>query len=271
MDALDISNNTTAFTVDQVRQWKAEGVGLAIIQLISGVRLAGDSCQRQILLCLDGGLAVDCYLFPGNDGLPLSTLDRLALVPMVARVKIRQLWVDVEPAYTPPSLAAVNTCHADCDQWAPWQRTGDYSALWVASKMGWLPWPWPNRKQWLVSVFNDGHPNLGGAFSGTNTHVMTQYHEDVVVAGVGGLDRSLLSESEAAAVVQWTGGPMAITVGQGMKTQMDGAGDAPLCDHVNYEQTDDAGATYQVEKCTGSKGVYVSSNSSGQWINAGPI
>lgn len=271
MDALDISNMTSHFTADQVRQWKGEGIGLAIVQLISGVKLAGDDCATQIMTCLEGGLCVDCYLFPGNDGLPLSTAQRLALVPEQARVRIRQLWIDVEPAFTLPSQPTINKAHSEGDAWAPWQTTGDYSALWVASKMGWLPWPWPNRKQWLVSVLNSGAPNLGGAFSGTNNHVMTQYHEDVIVAGVGGMDRSQLIDAEAQAVAHWMGGPMAINVGPGMQQQMAASADVPLCDHVFYDQVDDDGKTYQVEKCQGLKGLYVSSNSSGQWQNVGPL
>lgn len=273
MKALDLSNNTPAFTVDHVRQWRdQDDVGLAIIQLISGVRLAGDSCQRQILTCLEGGLAVDCYLFPGNDGLALTTAQRLALVPAEARVKIRQLWVDVEKAYSGfPTQGQVSRCTAECDAWAPWQQTGGYSALWVAQAVGWLPWPWPNRKQWLVYVRNDGSPNLGGSFAGTNNHVATQYRMDVVLAGIGGMDISLLSDSEAQAVTKWLGGPMAIVVGEGMQNRMTAAGDQPLCDHVEYKQTDDQGTSFDIEKCYGSKGLYVSSNAGGEWVNAGPL
>src|SRR3954470_18851935 len=174
MDAVDISNFTSRFTAAHVRQWKDDGVGLAIVQLIAGVKLSGDSCATQIMTCLDGGIAVDCYLFPGNDGLPLSTAQRLALVPASARVRTRQLWIDIEPASSNASQAAIDKAHATCDAWAPWQKTGDYSALWVASKMGWLPWPWPTHKQWLVNVLNSGASNFGGSFAGTNNHVLTQ-------------------------------------------------------------------------------------------------
>lgn len=269
MDALDISNFTSRFTVNNVRNWKAQGIGLAIIQLISGVNYSGDPCGTQIELCLEGGLAVDCYLFPGNDGNSLTTAQRLALVPSDARTEIRQLWVDIEPAYTLPTKGQVNICMAGCDKWGPWQTCGQYSAYWVASKMGWLPWPWPTRKQWLVNATNS--PNLGGEFSGTNNHVMTQYAEDVVVDGVSGMDRSLLATSEAEAVLRWLGGPMAITVGEGMQAQMETAGDSPLCDHAFYTQTDSDGKDYSVEKCIGAKGLYISSNSSGEWVNAGPL
>jgi hypothetical protein len=269
VDSLDLSNFTSHFTTAHVAQWKAEGIGLVVVQLIAGVRLSGDDCATQIRTCLDGGVAVDCYLFPGNDGLGMTTNQRLALVPQPARVRIRQLWVDIEPASTNPNQPAVNKAHADCDAWAPWQTTGDYSALWVASKMGWLPWPWPARKQWLVNATNV--PNLGGGFSATNNHVMTQYAMDVTVAGVSGMDRSRLSASEELAVTQWLGGPMAITVGEGMANQMAAAGDEPLCDHVNYEQEDSDGKVYHVERCQGTKGMYISSNSSGSWVNVGPV
>lgn len=86
MDAVDCSNFTAHFTEAHVQQWKAQGIGLAIVQLISGVKLSGDNCETQIRTCLAGGLAVDCYLFPGNDGLPLTTSQRLALIPPEARV-----------------------------------------------------------------------------------------------------------------------------------------------------------------------------------------
>jgi hypothetical protein len=208
LDSLDLSNYSSRFGSAEIQEWKAYGIGLVIIQLIAGVRRNGDSCQDQIDICLENGLAVDCYLFPGNDGLGMSTNQRLALVPSDARNSIRQLWVDVEPATTNPNRHAIDAAIVDCDIWAPWQKTGTYSARWVADKMGWLPWPWPRQKQWLVNVLNSGAPNLGGEFSGTLNHVMTQYRMDVTLAGVSGMDMSLLTPSESEAVTQWLGGNM---------------------------------------------------------------
>lgn len=207
MDALDLSNNTTRFTVDHVRQWKAGGVGLAIIQLISGVRLAGDDCATQIRTCLDAGVAVDCYIFPRNDGLPMSPAEKLALVPADLRPRIRQLWADVERAFDRwPARGEVDEVLEAGDAWARWQTTGTYGALWVADGLGWHPWPWPDRKQWLVYIRNDGAPNLGGTFDGTDNHVMTQYRMDVTENGVSGMDRSRLTDAEAAAVEAWLNG-----------------------------------------------------------------
>lgn len=273
MKALDISNNTPRFTTDHVRRWQEEDdVGLAIIQLLSGVQLAGDDCATQIDICVSGGLAVDCYLFPPNDGLPLSTRDRLSLIPHDLRVAIRQFWCDIEKGYYGfPTRDQVSEVHGTVDLWAPWQRCGDYSALWAAQAMGWLPWPWPTRKQWLVHVLFSGEPHIGGAFSGTNNLVMTQYHEDVVLAGIGGMDLSLLTTTEEQQVLTWQGGPMAINVGDGMRGQMEASGDTPLCDHVYYTQVDDDGKSYDVEKCYGAQGLYISSNASGDWQNAGPL
>jgi hypothetical protein len=212
MDALDISNFTSRFTVDHVRQWKDQGIGLAIIQLISGVRLSGSDCATQIRTCLDGGLAVDCYFFPGNDGLPLTPEDRIALIPEDLKSRIRQLWVDIEPAHTDPDVSSVNQAHDVGDRELLWQRTGDYSALWVANKLHWHPWPWPDRKQWLVNATNE--PNLGGGFDGTDNHVMTQYHEDISLAGVSGMDRSLLSDAEEQAVLGWLEGGSPVRIPQ---------------------------------------------------------
>ena len=269
MQSIDVSNFTPRFTLQNIANWRAQGIDLGIVQLIGGVHYTGDDPATQIDLMLQGGMVVDCYLFPGNDGLPLTTSQRLALVPPSARVKIRQLWVDIEPASSNASQASINLSMAACDSWAPWQKAGQYTAYWVAQKYGWLPWPWPNRKQWLVNA--TGVANTGGTFAGTNNHVMTQFALDATVDGISGVDVSQLTPSEELAVIQWRGGPMAIVVGDGMAAQMAAAGDTPLCDHVNYDQTDDDGNVYQVEKCVGSSGkMYISSNSSGQWVNTGP-
>jgi hypothetical protein len=60
---------------------------------------------------------------------------------------------------------------------------------------------------------------------------------------------------------------MAITVGPGMQTRMDANNDHPIYGH-ELGQNDD-GSSY--EKCWGTKGLYISSNASGQWENIGPF
>lgn len=65
---------------------------------------------------------------------------------------------------------------------------------------------------------------------------------------------------------------MPIVVGPGLKALMDANGDAPLAYHVwDKNQVDDNGTPYEIEKCLGSKGLYVSSNIDGVWQNAGPL
>ena len=64
---------------------------------------------------------------------------------------------------------------------------------------------------------------------------------------------------------------MALVVGPGMKAQMDANQDTPLSRHQWQILIDDAGNQYQEESCLGGKGLYVSSNSSGQWVNVGPL
>jgi hypothetical protein len=60
---------------------------------------------------------------------------------------------------------------------------------------------------------------------------------------------------------------MAITVGAGMKSRMDSMQDHPVYGHE--QGTNDDGSQY--EKCWGTKGLYISSNASGQWENLGPF
>ena len=54
---------------------------------------------------------------------------------------------------------------------------------------------------------------------------------------------------------------MTVQVGQGIWDKMEANGDHPLKDSEFIQNSD--GSTY--EKCVGTKGVYVSSNASGDW------
>lgn len=60
---------------------------------------------------------------------------------------------------------------------------------------------------------------------------------------------------------------MSLSVGQGIKDQMAANGDQPLEDS-SFKANGDGTV---VEKCLGVKGLYVSSNATGEWINAGPL
>lgn len=60
---------------------------------------------------------------------------------------------------------------------------------------------------------------------------------------------------------------MAASVGAGIKAKMDEAGDSPLSNEW-VESTANGG---QVAKAWGSKGIYVASQDSGNWIAAGPF
>jgi hypothetical protein len=64
--------------------------------------------------------------------------------------------------------------------------------------------------------------------------------------------------------------PVAIKPGDGISTLMQQNSDAPLFGHTFHNETDDDQKVYTVEQCYGSKGLYVASNASGTWINAGP-
>lgn len=58
-----------------------------------------------------------------------------------------------------------------------------------------------------------------------------------------------------------------ITVGEGMRARMDAQGDHPVYGHEQGSNED--GSAY--ETCWGMKGLYISSNASGNWENVGPF
>lgn len=60
---------------------------------------------------------------------------------------------------------------------------------------------------------------------------------------------------------------MALNVGQGILAAMTAAGDHPIADSVYSKNADGS----DVERGYGLKGVYIASNASGQWENAGPL
>ncbi len=58
-----------------------------------------------------------------------------------------------------------------------------------------------------------------------------------------------------------------ISVGPGLQAKMDENGDHPIYGHEHGQNEDGS----QFERCWGTKGLYISSNASGQWENLGPF
>jgi hypothetical protein len=56
-----------------------------------------------------------------------------------------------------------------------------------------------------------------------------------------------------------------------MAQQMANNNDHPIYGHEIGSVTNEDGTDYQFEKCWGAKGLYMSSNASGQWENVGPF
>ena len=52
---------------------------------------------------------------------------------------------------------------------------------------------------------------------------------------------------------------------------MDDNQDEPLHGHNEGSVSNQDGSTYSFETCWGAKGFYISSNASGEWVNAGPF
>ena len=58
-----------------------------------------------------------------------------------------------------------------------------------------------------------------------------------------------------------------ITVGAGMQSKMAENNDHPIYGHETGQNEDGT----QFERCWGTKGLYISSNASGDWENLGPF
>lgn len=258
--ALDISNYTDPITLDEVNQWKAQGVGLVIVQAWPG------RVQQQLAVLKQANMLVDGYVFVYKGDTPALIKGRLSLLDGYT---IRRLWLDVEIVGV--TLSEVRMALQECDLYpTKLNPTGVYTAHWY--------WPtymrnyqgFSDRLLWDANY--DGVADASQDFKpygGWTWAAIKQYQGTSTVAGVGNVDIDVLSAEEVGELPQETN--MAITVGEGMANQMAANSDAPLCGHKNYTEVDDAGNTYNVEECLGAKGRYVSANSSGGWVNGGPF
>jgi hypothetical protein len=61
--------------------------------------------------------------------------------------------------------------------------------------------------------------------------------------------------------------PDHLQVGPGIRNKMAEHGDHPLMDSEYHDNADGT----KLERCWGTKGLYMSSNASGEWENCGPF
>lgn len=257
MLSVDISNYTTPLSLDQVNQWKAQGVGLVIVQAWPG------RVRDQLQVLAQAQMPVDGYVFVYPGDTPALIQSRLALLNGYT---IRRLWLDVEIVGV--TLSEVRMALQECDKYPTrLNPTGVYTAYWYWPRYMGNYQGLSDRPLW--DAHYDSIADAGKNFvpyGGWSHAAIKQYQGTSTLDGVGNVDLDVLSVEEVGLIQK-----MAIHVGQGMQNQMAANSDAPLFGHKFYSEVDDDGQTYSVEECFGAKGRYVSSNSSGQWVNGGPF
>lgn len=289
--AVDISNYTSPIGTAELQRLHDAGVRLVIIQAFPVSYRQFVQQTQQVHACAQFGMPWDHYVY---DYLATPTWRDGAIAGLRSLQSqgytARRLWADEEDTSatalsTAGRVRAIAATLAALDL-APSRQnpTGVYTGRWwwtdaryAGNSQAFSSRPlWDAHYDWQADVAVDYLPY--GGWAGPS---IKQFLGTSVLAGVSGLDQNALSVPEAARVLSVTEGGLlnptevptnvSILVGAGMKAQMASNADAPLCGHKQYAEVDQDGHEYSVEECRGAKGLYVSSNSSGDWVNAGPF
>lgn len=262
--AVDCSNYSGRLSAQNLSDWSGLGVKLVIVQGITSQQAAGgvSYTRQQLQACLDAGMPVDLYvyLYGGQDLRPrLATADGIT---------VHRKWLDAEE---PLNMAQINAAWPTMDSYpAHIAEAGLYSAKWWWDT--YMPGKtyWSNRKLWAAQYDGIAFASVFTPFGGWNKCFLKQYRGSSVLAGVSGIDISVLS-AEASLELMGEQTEVSITVGQGMADRMQAMGDHPIYGFEEGDTTDQDGTSYHWEKCYGTRGLYISSNASGAWENVGPL
>jgi len=202
-------------------------------------------------------VGVYAFLWNGLANVQADILARLNCTPKGFPLDMRP-YVDVEDVTkmaVTTRRTSVTNARAAADYWASLNalpQSGGYTGTWYVS--GYLAGWWPDWPSWWADYSSPAGSILSPA------RVIHQYTSSPIDSDAA-LDQEIITRSVN----------MAIKPAEGMAAQMAAKGDTPLFGHSFHDETDDDGKTYTVEQCWGTQGMYVSSNSSGSWINAGPL
>lgn len=275
---IDISNYSSALNQSALAAWKRDGVGLVITQAVDpppGYPAGKTRAQCQAVIDAEG-IALDAYLYLWY---AQSASDWKRQLALLDGFPIRRLWIDVEDTsagFNPTQrIAKVAAALAVCDVYPTRLGiTGVYTGSWH-----WIPalantTAFSDRPWWPSQYDYDPDTAHVTTYGGWHNAAIKQYAGTSIFDDVSGVDLDVLSTDEAANLFPPNPGgtPLAnITVGTGMQELMASKNDTPLKGHKYYSELDDNGKAYEVEECYGSLGLYISSNSSGNWVNAGPL
>jgi hypothetical protein len=207
MYAIDVSNYTSELSGSILRQWKAAGVGLVIIQAFPQHYHQYAEQRRQMRACAEAGIPFDVYMY---DYLADPTWRQGALVGL-ERAKAeeglepRQLWLDEEDTETEqgwPAGArrdAIQRSRIACE--AAGYTVGIYTGAW---------WWGPKTANWTgcadLDLWDSDYDHVPDAEYGWSpyggwTHRRIKQHIGTsVFLGVSGVDQNVLSVEEAAEI-----------------------------------------------------------------------
>jgi GH25 family lysozyme M1 (1,4-beta-N-acetylmuramidase) len=206
MLAVDMSNFTDPLSPTAIRGLKDAGVGHVIVQAIDPPpAYPAGRTRAQIQACLDAGLSVDAYVWLWFD---LDANDIQRKLHLLDGLNVRQLWLDVE------DTASVNydqaTCEAKvaaalaaCDAYATTgsTRAGVYSGrwFWVDRRYMGNCTSFADRALWDANYDDVADSKMGYVpYGGWNAVTIKQFRGTTAIAGIAGLDLSVLSVELAA-------------------------------------------------------------------------
>lgn len=280
---MTLARDASNYSVDPLplEAWRAAGVGLVILQAFPPSYKQYLQQVRQMRQCAAARMPFDLYVY---DYLADPSWRDSAIVGMLsligAGLVIRRLWADEEDVSPgAQTLGVVSRQQAIRATLAALDRvptkiglTGVYTGAWwwtskryVANTAAFSDRPlWDAHYDAIANTETDFVPYGGWSVPSVRIKQYAGSQPD-------GTDLDVLSASEVGLLPKPEETSMAIVVGPGMQAQMSAASDAPLFGHKFFSEVDDQGASYDVEQCYGSRGLYASSNASGQWVNAGPL
>jgi hypothetical protein len=207
LNCIDVSNYSGALDDAQVAGLRAVGVELGIVQSLEPPAGYPQGVTRQqIQALLDGGIAVDAYVWLWF-AFDVDDIERKCA--LLDGLPIRQMWLDVEDQaavqYDQATIEQKIQAAMDrCDQ-VPvtgGRKTGVYSGRWwwADKRYGNDTTAFSDRVLWDSDY--DGLDTTGGfvPYGGWRERTIKQYHGTTTLAGVPNVDLNVLSDDELARV-----------------------------------------------------------------------
>ncbi len=208
VEARDISNHNGPLSAATVAQWRAEGVGLVLVQSLDRARFPDSQTRQQLQACADGGMPTDVYVYPFHANGVDDAERRLSEVDGLEHL-VGRVWLDhedVDPSqidWSPEArldMAVQWLERLDAFPALHGRPAGYYGAWWYwRNWLGWAdrrdqPSPLADRDLWdadyatLPLLSLDGfHP-----YAGWTRCAIRQY------GVIDGLDHDLVSDAEMA-------------------------------------------------------------------------